>query len=221
MVKVYLERKFYTGNFDLPSEKINKLFKEGYINRLGKKDTYGDVNIGLAPGGIVVVWLLGSGKTTEIGRYKASETEVSIKEFSPYAELSMEEFINSVLEEDFNEEIKANMNPDSIPFGKWDAYRKKFEWKPSIIFEKEGKLEEIRMTFYNGESLYTIGSNDILNQFEKYAIPDHIRMEWSDQSNNQFGTRIYFEENEIQTVFEKIFKQPKEEPTELMLLIRA
>ncbi len=215
----YLERKFYTGNFDLPSEKINKLFKEGYINRLGKKDTYGRINIGLIPGGEVVVWMMGNGWSKEIGIFKASETEVSIKEFSPYAELSMEEFIDSVLEEDFKDEVKAKMNPDSIPFGKWNAYRKKFEWKPSVAFKKEGKLEEIRITFFNGESLYTIGSNKILDQFQNYAIPDHIRMEWTDQNNNQYGTRIYFEENEIHTVFEKMYEKSKDVPTELMLTI--
>ncbi|MHA7059420.1 DUF2931 family protein [Aquimarina sp. M1] len=215
----YLEKKFYNGRFDLPSEKIQNLFEEGYINRLNKKDTYGDINIGLAPGGIVVVWLLGGGRTTEIAKFQASETEVTIKEFAPGAIISMEEFMNSVLEEDFNEETKAKMNPNSIPFGKWDMYREKFTWKPSVQFLKQGKLKEIRITFYNGESLYTIGSNKIIDQFQKYAVPDHIRMEWVDQNNNEFGSKIYFDENEMYTVYQKLFEKQKEKPAELTLEI--
>ncbi|WP_378175736.1 DUF2931 family protein [Aquimarina sp. SS2-1] len=215
----YLEKKFYKGSFDLPAEKIQSLFEEGYINRLGKKDTYDDINIGLAPGGVIVVWLLGGGRTVDIGRFQASETEVSIKEFAPGAIITMEEFMNSVLEEDFSEEVKAKMNPDSISFGKWDAYRQKFFWKPSVQFQKEGKLQEIRITFYNGESIYTIGTNKVLDRFQEYAIPDHIRMEWVDQNNNEFGTRIYFDENEIHSVFHKFYETPNQKPAELVLKI--
>ncbi|WP_164914176.1 DUF2931 family protein [Aquimarina sediminis] len=215
----YLEKKFYKGSFDLPKEKIAKLFKEGYINRLNKKDTYSEINVGLAPGGVVVVWLLGGGRTTEISRFEASETEISIKEFAPEAIITMEEFIDAVLEEDFNEEVKAKMNPDSIPFGKWDIYRQRFSWKPSIRFPKNGKLKEIRVTFYNGESLYTVGTNEILDQFSDYSVPDHIRMEWVDQNDNEFGAKIYFDESEIYSVFQKVFEKSKEKSAELTLKI--
>ena len=215
----YLEKKFYKGSFDLPSEKINTLFKEGYINRLGKEDTFGRINVGLAPKGVIILWAIGNGWSKEIGRFQASETQVSIKDFAPGAIMSMEEFMNSVLEDDFNEETKAKMNPDSIPFGKWDNYRKKYPWKPTIKFATEGKLKEIRMTFYNGESLYTIGTNKILDQFAEYSVPDHIRLEWVDQNNNEFGSKIYFDENEMYTVFQKIFEKSKEKSAELTLAI--
>lgn len=48
-----------------------------------------------------------------------------------------------------------------------------------------------------------------------------IISEWNgtDQNNNQYGTRIYFEENEIHTVFEKMYEKSKDVPTELMLTI--
>ncbi|WP_299600207.1 DUF2931 family protein [uncultured Aquimarina sp.] len=215
----YLEKKFYGGSFDLPSNLINNLFKEGFINRLGKKDTYGDINIGLAPGGMIVVWLLGGGKTIEVARFNASEVEVSIKEFAPSAVLSMDEFINSVLEEDFSEEVKAKMNPNAIPFGKWEHYRQKFSWKPSVNFYEKGTLQEIRMSFYNGENLYTLGSNKILSEFQEYAVPDEIRFEWADENNNEFGSRIYFNEEEIQEVFHTFFKNPNQKPAELTLKI--
>jgi len=216
----YLEKKFYTGIFDLPKDKISNLFQEGFINRLGKKDTYSEINIGLAPGGIIVVWLIGGGRTIEIARFQASKTEVSIKEFAPGAIITMKEFIDSVLEEDFNEEVKAKMNPDSISFGKWDNYRKTYAWRPIIKFEKTGELKEIRVTFYNGESLYTIGSNKMLGQFLEYSVPDHIRMEWIDKNSNEFGAKIYFDEDEIHSAFKKIFEEiEQKKSTELVVEI--
>lgn len=215
----YREKKFYKGIFDLPSEKINKLFREGYINRLGKKDTYSRINVGLAPKGVIVLWLMGNGWSKEIARFQASETDLTIQEFAPAAIITMEEYLNSVLEDDFNEEVKAKMNPDNIPFGKWDNYRTRYNWKPVIKFTTEGILEEIRMTFYNGESQYTVGSNKTLNQFNEYAVPDHIRMEWIDKNSNEFGAKIYFDEDEVYTAFQKIFEKSAHTPTKLVLEI--
>ncbi|PKV50751.1 Protein of unknown function (DUF2931) [Aquimarina sp. MAR_2010_214] len=215
----YLEKKFFRGTFDLPAEKLSKLFKEGYIDRLGKKETYSEINVGLAPGGVIVIWLIGNGWTTEIARFQGGETEVGITEFAPSAVMTLEEYMNSVLEDDFDEEIKAKMNLDSIPFGKWDVYRKKHQWKPSIKFKKEGELKEFRITFYNGESVYTIGSNKMLDQFKDYPVPDHIRIEWMDKNSNEFGAKIYFDENETHAVFQKIFEKSKYKPTELIVEI--
>ncbi|MDY8138334.1 DUF2931 family protein [Aquimarina sp. 2201CG5-10] len=215
----YREKKFYKGTFDLPTEKINKLFKEGYINRFGKKDTYSRINVGLAPKGVLVLWMMGNGWSKEIARFQASETEITIQEFAPSAIISMEEYLNSVLEDDFNEETKAKMNPDSIPFGKWDNYRTRYNWRPVIKFTNEATLKETQITFYNGESLYTLGSNKILNQFIDYPIPDHIKLEWTDKNNNEFGAKIYFDENESNILFEKVYKNKNQTPTELVLEI--
>ncbi|MDH7446808.1 DUF2931 family protein [Aquimarina sp. 2201CG14-23] len=215
----YLEKKFYKGTFNIPSEKINQLFNDGYVNRFGKKETFGRINIGLAPKGIVVLWAMGGGWSKEIARFQASETEVSIKEFAPGAIITMEEFIESVLEEDFSEEVKAKMNPDSISFGKWDDYRQKFQWKPSIEFYQKGALKELQISFYNGESIHTIGSNKILSKFQDYAVPDHIRLDWMDENNNEFGSKIYFEEDEIQTVFQTFYKNLNQKTGELVFKI--
>ncbi len=215
----YLEKKFYKGIFNLPKEKITKLFQNGYIDRLGKKETYSEINVGIAPGGIICVWLIGNGWTIEVARYKGDATNVSIEEFAPSAIISMEDYLNSVLAEDFNEETKAKMDLDNISFGKWDNYRKRYQWKPNIKYKKTGELKEIRITYYNGESIYTIGSNEILNQFQDYPIPDHIRMEWTDKNGNEFGSKIYFDEEEIIMAFKKVFEDLDHNQAELVLEI--
>ena len=61
----YTENQFYVGKFDLPYEKILALFKAGYdLRRGGGHTTYGQIVVGIAPGGAVAVWVSGLSKTT-------------------------------------------------------------------------------------------------------------------------------------------------------------
>ena len=85
----YTENKFYTGSFKLPKDTIAKLFEEGFtVFNQKMHDTYDNIIAGLAPGGVVVVWMRGQGgRAVEIGRYQASETRVSIQEFVPTADI--------------------------------------------------------------------------------------------------------------------------------------
>ena len=46
--------------------------------------TYDNITIGLAPGGVAVVWLRGRFFSTEIGRYQAKDTVVKKDDFRPF-----------------------------------------------------------------------------------------------------------------------------------------
>ena len=66
----YMENKFYTGDFALPSDRISRLFREGMIDYLTKEyDMYISMIVGLAPGGVLVVWMQGFDRQIEIDRY--------------------------------------------------------------------------------------------------------------------------------------------------------
>lgn len=55
-----LEKKYYKGNWELPKDSILKYIDKGYLDwRSNKWDTYFELNFGVAPGGVVVVWLRG------------------------------------------------------------------------------------------------------------------------------------------------------------------
>ncbi len=55
------------------------MFREGYYNKR-KKETYDRFVVGMAPGGMVVIWLRGQNQV-ELGRLQARETEVEWDEF--------------------------------------------------------------------------------------------------------------------------------------------
>ncbi len=204
----YLEEKFYGGTFKLPKEQLTKLFEEGFINDRNEKDTYSKIVLGLAPGGIISVWLRG-GSAKEIGRYQASEIEVDEKEFIPYANMSNEKYIKETKSEIIEEKIKSAIDVKNIPFGIWDTYRKKYKWAINVNFKAEGKnkLKTIIANSYNGEFFNTSGENPIITKMIERAIPSRIAMSWQDTNGNGYGAKVFFDEEEIFKTFDIIFQQ--------------
>ncbi|WP_452219807.1 DUF2931 family protein [Lacinutrix salivirga] len=213
----YLEEKFYGGSFTLPIVEIKELFKEGYKDILGNQNTFSNIVLGLAPGGVIVIWLHGD-KTVEIGRFKAKEIKISKEEYIPNAILTVEEFVKRKKERRINEDIKGAIDPDNIPFGKWDSYRTKYNWNPAFEHKNKGILTKIYINYFNGENLYTLANDKSLKNYSLKAIPKDITMYWEDQNNDLFGGKILFEDNELQKAFNTLSESP--EQTELQLLFQ-
>lgn len=73
-----VEKKFYTGKWDLDKEKIKKLLDEGFVDQdTKKKVTYHSFVVGLAPKGRVVLWMKGPGNQKEIGAFQAHDTVIT------------------------------------------------------------------------------------------------------------------------------------------------
>lgn len=185
----YVEKKFYAGRFKLDYDVIHKYFKKGFLDQHKKQYTFRKIVAGVAPGGIVVVWLDGFGIRVEIGRYKAKEIELSIKEFKPNAVIPLNDYLNQKIERHLTEEVKEEMVTQKIPFGLWDIYRKKYNWQPKIIFANEGKVTLISFKYYNGEiSTHTSHPEEV--GYNDKAIPKYIELQWEDKKGNKFGSKI-------------------------------
>ncbi|MFC4412304.1 DUF2931 family protein, partial [Kaistella carnis] len=89
----YAEKKFYHLDADLPKEKILEVFRKGYLtqsNEIGEDGKkimvpahYDILTVGMAPGGMVVIWLSGNKSRVEICRLQAKETFVDKDKFRP------------------------------------------------------------------------------------------------------------------------------------------
>jgi Protein of unknown function (DUF2931) len=85
----FTENKFYQGYFELPYDKILQQFKDGFEDYTWTSDTekhlahhtYDYINVGMAPGGMVIVWLDGLGIEKEVGRFQAKETTANMADF--------------------------------------------------------------------------------------------------------------------------------------------
>lgn len=212
----YRENKFYTGRFPLPEDTINTLFKKGFEDRKGRQKSYTVINVGMAPGGKVAVWLAGSGKKVEIGWFQAKDTLLTAEEFMPGSAVSLEEHIRSTIAED----VEASEVEQRIPYEQWETYRKRYLWYPELDFEdKKNTVEEVLITFYNGEDLFTTGNNPELSVYEERAVPKHILVTWKDEQENRYRLKTDFDEQEIFGVFRKAFGDSEED--RLPLLIRV
>ena len=213
----YTENKFYTGSFTLPKDSITKMFEEGFTEFQSKKHgTYDFITVGTAPGGIVVVWLLGSGKTTEVGRYQASETKVSMHDFVPTTNLDQDAFVKVVLNDDpaFNDNLKKN----GIPFGLWDTYREKFNWRPYIDFEdKENAIiDEMMLYYFNGEIDVLSEKKLAINSFESRPRIQKITCWWSNKRTLNKAV-IILDEEEIFKAYRFIYQDAPSQEGQLRI----
>lgn len=213
------EKKYYKGTFDLPKEKIETLFKNGFINRYGKQGTYSQFKLCVAPGGVIVVWIAGIGRTTEIGRYKATEAEITIEEILPDSSYeSVEDYCDKAYV--YAKEEIENINWDDIPYGRWDDYRTKYEWKPTFLFKNENiTLTEVVGKFVNGEDYIVIPPDEIIANPVGQALPKYYGLQWKNTNEDYFGSRIYFDEEEIKNAFKKLFENKEIKDVDLVLSI--
>ena len=221
----YKEDCFYRLKTAIDYEKVEKLFKEGYKERFpnGKVvlSTYNTIVVGIAPGGVVVLWV-GNGykKITEIGRYQAEK--IDLKE--PPGLDSHERLIfdkeyskkilssNSVIPEKVRE---ANKNKP-IPFGLWDSYRDhQYQWFP--IYEiPDGKIGDVDYRYWNGEAgttLYTdfasyMGKVDFFyleEPIQKRSLFKELVISYKAESGQKYLAEVSFDWEAVVAAYQKVF----------------
>ncbi|ELY2018338.1 DUF2931 family protein [Flavobacterium psychrophilum] len=218
----YAEKKFWKIDTALPADKILALFKEGftYIDNqdVEHHETYDELLIGLAPGGIVVVWLSGSVKKTEIGRFQAETIYVNKLDFQPvkFPDETQEEYFETGFKICVPEAVQAEILKKGIPFGLWDAYRIKYNWRYHTTSYKEDVDELViyeNREYINGELSINDGNRkQIVNNFSQNALP------WrSDFYYKDYSSSVEFDKLEIMLAFKNLNKKYPNEPIEIKI----
>ncbi|WP_128331353.1 DUF2931 family protein [Apibacter sp. HY039] len=239
----YAEKTFYEVDTAIDREKIYRLFSRGYYTpSMNKqrpepfKESYRTINVGFAPGGVVVIWVGGVGRQIEIGRYQAKKNTIP----QEVIDKLKEEPVYSMLRPEYQESVMKNpgiVPPEvqqahqgkPIPFGLWDSYRKPYPWKVNFVLPEEAILDEMTLDFYNGEEEILFGDVQI-NQFRipqqlkwntpiPRPVPKQISFRWKEVNKENCGGYVKFNEEEIFQAFEEVGSQlsPGEE---LWLTIR-
>ncbi|MDL2145126.1 DUF2931 family protein [Flavobacterium tructae] len=200
----YIEKKFYTGSWDMPIDTLKKLFEKGTIAwRDGRISNYSEIRVSCAPGGIVVVWVYGDDQQIEVARFQATETHVAMKELIPAnPTLTYEKYF------DVSESVPEayeNLKKSGIQYDIWDIYRKKYNWRARVEIPNH-KLMNIGFKMYNGEE-ETIFNKKIIepiqeNLFELRAIPKQLNFIFEDNKKLQTVFEVKpFDEEEIMGLF--------------------
>ena len=225
---------FYRLKTAIDYEKIAKLFREGFNERFsnGKMNhtTYNTVVVGIAPGGVVVLWV-GSGyfPIKEIGRYQAEKIELREPEGldnhqklifdKEYAKRLLTN--NTIIPEDFRE---ANKNKP-IPFGLWDSYRdNQYQWYPTFEIPN-GKIGDVDYQYWNGEAdtfFFTdfialeeqkdvFAPQELYHNIRKLPLYKEIRFNYKAEDGIKYGVGLQFDWEDILKAYKKVFGERPEE----------
>ena len=225
---------FYRLKTAIDYEKIAKLFKNGYKVRVPNGEvrhaTYNTVVVGIAPGGVVVLWV-GKGyfPIKEIGRYQAEKIELREPEGldnhqrlifdKEYAKRLLTN--NTIIPEDFRE---ANKNKP-IPFGLWDSYRDhQYQWYPTFEIPN-GKMGDVDYQYWNGEADTFFFTDFItLEEYKDVFVPKElyrdirelplfkeIRFNYKAEDGIKYGVLVQFEWEDTLEAYKKVFGERPDE----------
>lgn len=214
----YADKKFWRVEASLDSNKILSLFEQGFgtDSRDGghANDTYDNIVVAVAPGGIVAVFLTGQRRRVEVGYFQASETFVDVNNFydNPFKE-TQQEFFDWWYDNIVPEETKAYILKHGIPYKTWDINRQKYEWRFLVeLYDPEDNETERECTYLNGERDIKFGV--ALDSFEERPLP--WRVDFSFNTSNKWA-ETEFDSTELLSVFREMIKDnPKNEPIEII-----
>ena len=206
----YVEKcQYLLENQPLDSLKIAQLLAEKVYTPSRSEDISPtieeyNISVGLAPGGVVFVWLHSTARVIEVGRYQAKKIEdihfVTQKEADEYYKRTGDVILDEYTIEDRDHIIELGLPKEKIrmqyqqcgtpvteplvmddifkiPYGLWDSYQKRYLWKMTLI--TKDKTKYIHSYYYQGLNL----EEEILfgertwgeNQIEKYKIPEKFQ----------------------------------------------
>ena len=230
----YKEDCFYRLKTAIDYEKIVKLFREGFNQRVPNGEvrhkTYDTIVVGIAPGGVVVLWV-GSGyfPIKEIGRYQAEKIALREPEGldnhqrlifdKEYAKRLLTN--NTIIPEDFRE---ANKNKP-IPFGLWDSYRdNQYQWYPTFEIPN-GRIGDVDYQYWNGEAdtfFFTdfvaleeqkdvFAPKELYHDIRKLPLFKEIRFTYKAEDGIKYGVGLQFDWEDILKAYKKVFGEHPEE----------
>lgn len=223
----YAEKIFYEVDTAIDYDKMYELFRDGYfVPSMGddprpRKEDYNQIIVGFAPGGVVVIWLSGAGRQVEIGRYQGKQVVIPQKEIDglspgPHKNMFDPGYQHKIMYE-FGivpkEVVKANEGKP-IPYGLWDSYREKYNWRIQVEIPDKGLLKRAIYFHYNGEMEEVFGETQIRDYpkiipealkwstVNNLAVPSGINISWLE--GNRYYCEIKFDEDEIFSAFKEI-----------------
>ncbi len=212
----YTEDVFYQGSFDLPYERILRLFQQEYSKPLNEqKLRYGSIMVGVAPGGVVSVWLLGPSRITEVFYGRASQAEIAWETVLDNPTIPRETHRSLVLQESLGEAGLARLEKEGIPFGLWDSYRVPHLWRLRVHSEKAAIMPTF-IIFWNGSKHhhdFTLPEDGIWTK--KLPIPKTIYVRWPKEAGKTHVIYLHFDEQEITAAFKLLLGEPSEHPGRL------
>ncbi len=210
----YRENKFYGGSFELPKAKMEALFDKGFAHTRieNTKDTYSKIIVGVAPGGIVSVWLMGAGHQVQIGVFKGEETEIDWAAFNPSGIKDRDLYVNGRL----NRHVSADELAKPVPFGLWETYALRYLWKPVVVGKDVNFVIQTLTEFFSGEREMFVREETKEFKYASKTIPKKAEIWWQSKDHKQYKTKVFFNEKEMYRLFEQLARDTENDKIEVI-----
>lgn len=215
----WAEKKFYEAEVDFPVDKIVELFQEGYLNYDGEKNTYKEVNVGLIPGGRIVLYLSGNNRCIMVSQFQGVETTVDMKDYLPYAYFAYKDY-NEFFDAIYSNKDAwiANYKKHGIPYQLWDKYFERFDYNIRFLFENEESIHaDANYKFCNAERcIMSPFSPDV--SINPAARIHTIMTGWL-IGKYYYSAWFYFNEQEVLSIFDEAFNGNPIQKGELLVKV--
>lgn len=182
------EDQFFEGEFQLDKKLIERLLQEKSINREQENQfKYNRIEVGIALGGMVVIWVKGKNNQKEVGKYNAEQVQRNWKNI--FDNGTQKDELDYNLQHVFTAKVKNEVLTKTLPTDLWNLYRKKYNWNIKAELPQGGKIEEIHIKrMINGEAEVFSGED---TSKENRALPYNIELYWT-LNGKKYHSRIVF-----------------------------
>jgi len=219
----YIESNFFLGEFELPFDKIEKLFKKGFNSPVdGKQTTYKYIIVGLGLKGAVSIWLSGDGIVKEVAQFDAEEADEEVDwRHITLSDLEREQYIEKTLLQSFNGDEKKieKAKKHAAQENPWEGYRIKYDW--NIDIAGTAKPLSIWSSTFNGEKEYINYEKGKSCEQAERSVPKSMILNWASPEGKKYSTDITFNTGEIFKAFDKLYSSNPDDTLQLQIEIDA
>lgn len=232
-----IEGCFYSLESSISVDRFNKCWEVIYSTINNDELPY--VITGLAPYGMVALWIMNSKKSFLIGYYKAKMIQVEMKDFRPsFPQVSLNDICKRYIET--YPSVKDNLENNGLPpCDLFDNYMKQFTYRYQVDFRhweeenkewksdnqstrKEENLKSEAEFDYIEEALFD-GTHDKLHDgglmnYHQAGKPKKLAIKWH-VKKSEYTAYFWFEDEGIHSVFDKFYGVHPEIKVDLLIRI--
>ena len=174
----YAEKTFWKlDEGALNPDLILSYFKKGFDNYAqpytGKlvHETYNHITVAVAPGGEVGIFLTGKWHRVQVGRFKAHKIDITPNQFYDNSHNRNQQQFYDVFFGFLTDETQANIKKSGIPFGLWNKYDERYNYRIVPQFYKDDFFSALHNSYFNGEEEYVYKDELSQKLYYNKALP--------------------------------------------------
>ncbi len=209
----YAENTFYDGTFPLPFDRLADMFERGVRGPNGEPIHYDRVIVGMAPGGLVSLWLAAEATVHEVAAFQAAPLDMDWEQFTEGENVDRDAFVRDALLQTMSEAEIERLTRDGVARGLYERYRNQYVWTIQIV--GEGRTpERAWVRTLNGER--DLVRFDQAATRPTMAVPKQIDLQWA-EAGHSYVAPVEFNSVEAMMAFEALSAEDPQQPLILLL----